>query len=131
MTAPDKYSIRDAGYKMTANAEDATVSRCAGAVKEAYLLHYVTEAQITAASATDEIGRAWQCLTFLRFAQDVEFGTRTGGEKKRFDYGDHLGEMEALKAEAARRLSALNNAHPQATPVADICRVYFRTQFYK
>lgn len=130
MNTPTKTEIRNAGYRMSANAGDEIVARAAQSVKSAYLLHHVTEAQITAASATDEIGAAWLALTFLAYCQDVEFGTRTGGEKKRFDYGDHVKEERALKADCALKLKALQAVHPATSKVSDICEVYFRTQLF-
>lgn len=130
MNTPSKSEIRNAGYRMSANADDAIVGKCAQAVKAAYLSAFVTDAEITAASATDAIGAAWVALTFLAYCQDVEFGTRTGGEKKKFDYGDHVTEKRALKADCALKLKALQTAHPATSKISDICEVYFRTQLF-
>lgn len=130
MTAPTKTDLRSLGYRMTANADDNVVARCAAEVKAAYLLHHVTEAQITAAASSSEIGEAWAALTFLRFAQDVDFATRTGGEKKRFDYGTPAYTMEAAKDSAALALKALQQVHPSDGKVRDICSVWFRSQLF-
>lgn len=130
MTAPTKSDLRTIGYRMTANADDNVVARCANEVKEAYLLHYVTEAEITAAASSSEIGEAWAALTFLRFVQDVDFGTRTGGEKKRFEYGDPAYTMEAVKDSAALKLRKLEAVHPCDGKVMDICAVWFKTQLF-
>lgn len=115
---------------MSVNADDSIVERCAYAVKAAYLLHYVIEDEIERANPSDVIGAAWVALTFLKYCQDVEFGTRTGGEKKRFDYGSHVTEEESLKAECALRLKALQASHPRKSKIDDVCRVFFKTQLF-
>lgn len=132
MTTPTISVIRSAGYRLSANATDEVVSRCATQVKTCYLLHYVEESDITAATATDAIGAAWIVLTYLRYLQDVEFGTRTGGERKRFEYGEHLTWMRAIKAEAATALQALKDAATidEVTDADDVCEVWFRTQLF-
>lgn len=130
MTAPTKSDLRGLGYRMTANADDLVVARCASEVKEAYLLHHVTEAQITAAASSSEIGEAWAALTFLRFVQDVDFGTRTGGEKKRFEYGEPAYNVEAVKDSAALKLRKLAALYPSDGKVMDICAVWFKTQLF-
>lgn len=130
MTAPTKSDLRGLGYRMTANADDLVLARCASEVKEAYLLHYVTEAQIAQASSSSEIGEAWAAVTFLRFLQDVDFGTRTGGEIKRFEYGDPANTMEAAKDSAALKLRKLAALYPSDGNVKDICAVWFKTQLF-
>lgn len=130
MTAPTKTDLRQLGYRMSANADDAVVERCASFFLEAYILKYVTQAEVTAASLTDEIGGAWAALTFLRFLQDTEFGTRTGGEKKRFEYGNPAEVLGAVKRDCAIKLRQLNDTHPATGKVEDICEVYFKTQLF-
>lgn len=130
MEYPAKSTIKDAGFRMSVNADNSIVERCAYAVKHAYLLHHVTEEDIETAYPTDVIGEAWVALTFLKYCQDVEFGTRTGGEKKRFDYGNHVTEEESLKAECALRLKALQASNPRKSNIDDICRVFFKTQLF-
>lgn len=128
MNAPTKSDLATAGYRVSANIADAVVSRCALDVKTAYLLAHVTEAEITASNGTDSIGDAWRTLTVLRLLQDSEFATRTGGEKKRFDYGEHLQTMRTAKTRAEMALHSLNADHPATGKVRDICEVWFRTQ---
>lgn len=118
------------GYRMSANADERIVTRCASTVKEAYLLHYVTNDDIAEAAADSVISKTWNALTFLCYCQDVEFGTRTGGEKKRFDYGDHVKEEERLKSDCALLLKALKAKYPEKSKIDDVCRVFFRTQFF-
>lgn len=130
MTTPTKSEIRAAGYRLSANAEDAVVSKCAALVRDAYMLHHVTAAELAAAAVGDVIGKAWVALTYLCYCQDVEFGTRTGGEKKRFDYGDHVTEERQLKAVCALKLSELKAVHPATSKISDICEVYFKTQLF-
>lgn len=130
MTAPTKADIKSLGYRISANADDTVVGRCASDVLSAYLLHYVSQAEITAASLTDEIGLAWAALTFLRFLQNDEFATRTGGELKRFEYGDKAEYLDFAKSEAGLKLEDLNSVHPCDGNVRDICRVWFRTQLF-
>lgn len=130
MTAPTKSDLRSLGYRMSANADDLVVGRCASAVLEAYILKHVTQAEVSAASLTDEIGGAWAALTFLRFLQDTDFGTRTGGEKKRFEYGDPAEVTGPVKAECALRLKKLGVLHPATAKVDDICKVYFKNQLF-
>lgn len=116
---------------MSANAGDAIVSRCAAAVKRDYLCHYVTDADIEDADADSAIGRAWCSLTFVAYLRQVEFGTRTGGEKKSFSYGEHLTWMQAAKADAATALKELNETFPQQSEVVDSQEVYFKTQILR
>lgn len=130
MNTPTKSDLTAAGYRVSANIADAVVSRCAADVKAAYLLHHVTEAEITAATASDSIGVAWYALTVLRLMQDSEFATRTGGERKRLDYGEHLEAERTAKTRAAQALIALASAHPATSPVRDICEVWFKTQLF-
>lgn len=130
MNAPTKSDLISAGYRMTANATAEVVSRCADEVLNAYILHYVTAAEVTAASTSTAIGKAWMALTFLRYIQDVEFGTRTGGEKKRFEYGEHLSWTAAIKNSCAKYLEALEDSRSVDEEVEDVCRVYFKTQLF-
>lgn len=131
MNAPTAQDIITSGYKMTANAPAPVVARCAEEVKTAYLLKCVTETDIANAVANSAIGKAWTVLTFLRYMQDTEFATRTGGERKRFEYGDHLAWEASIKNSAARRLSELKlSAGLYHVRFDDVCGVYFRTQFF-
>lgn len=130
MTAPTKADLIASGYKMTANASDTVVARCANIVLREYILHYVTQADVTAALPASEIGDAWRVLTFLRYMQDEEFATRTGGERKKFEYGDRLTWMAAIKNEAARRLASLYAVHTVDEEVCDVCGIYFKTQLF-
>ena len=130
MNTPTISDMRGAGYRMSANAANEIVGRCAQAVKRDYLLHYVEEQDITDAQATDAIGRCWLSLTYVSYMQQVEFGTRTGGEKKRFEFGEHLEDMEAAKADAAANLRELEQSHPCKSKVVDTCRIYFKSQIF-
>lgn len=130
MTAPTISDIQNAGYKMTSNAPATQVARCATEVLEAYVLKKATAAEVTAASSTDGIGRAWVALTFLRYMQDVEFATRTGGEKKNFEYGQHLEWSHAIKSSVAQRLRDLESVGSLSDKYDDICEVFFRTQLF-
>ena len=130
MTAPTISDIQTAGYKMTVNAPATQVARCAAEVLDAYILKRATAAEVTAASATDGIGRAWVALTFLRYMQDVEFATRTGGERKRLDYGEHLEWSHAIKISCAQRLKDLERVGSMSEKYDDICEVFFRTQLF-
>ena len=131
MQAPSVNDLRSAGYRMSANAAAEIVARCAETAKRDYLLHYVTEADITAAAATSAIGRVWCAVTFVAYLQQTEFGTRTGGERKRFDYGEHLEWMRAAKADAAVSLRELSKSYPRITPVVDSLEIYFKSQILR
>lgn len=131
MNAPTVNDLRTAGYRMSANAGDAVVSRCAAAVKRDYLSHYVTDADIEDADADSVIGRAWCSLTFVAYLRQVEFGTRTGGEKKSFSYGEHLTWMQAAKADAATALKKLGEMFSQNSEVVDSQEIFFRTQILR
>ena len=131
MNAPTVNDLRAAGYRMSANAAAEIVARCAETAKRDYLLHYVTEADITDAAATSAIGRAWCAVTFVAYLQQTEFGTRTGGERKRLDYGEHLEWMRAAKADAAVSLRELSKAYPRITPVVDSLEIYFKSQILR
>lgn len=130
MNAPTKQDLIASGYKMTANAADAQVSRCADIVLREYLLHVVASQDVSDADANSAIGRAWRVLTFLRFLQDDEFATRTGGENKRYQYGDRIQQAASIKAEAAARLADLYKEHPGGGEVCDVCGIYFKTQLF-
>lgn len=131
MTIPTKADIRNAGYRISANAADEIVSRCANSVKRDYLYHYVTDTDIASATNNSVLAQAWNSLTYVCYCQQYEFGTRTGGEKKRMDYGEHLSEMRAAKADAALALKALEETFPQKSKVVDSCEVYLRTQIFR
>lgn len=131
MTGPTISDLRAKGYRMSANAGDAIVSRCAAAVKRDYLSHYVTEADIEAADMDSALGRAWCSLTFVAYLRQVEFGTRTGGEKKSFSYGEHLSWMQAAKADAATALKELKESFPPKSDVVDSLEIYFKTQILR
>lgn len=131
MTTPSKTDLISAGYRMTANATDAVVTRCATEVLNSYILAFVETSDVSNATTSDAIGQAWLALTFLRFLQDTEFGTRTGGEKKRFEYGEHLTWMNSIKNTCAQRIDALEDAATvDDGEMRDICGVYFRTQLF-
>lgn len=131
MNSPTAADIIAAGYKMTANAPAPVVARCAEEVLDAYLLKCVTAQEVSDANAASEIGKAWTVLTFLRYMQDTEFATRTGGERKRFEYGDRLTWTAAIKNSAAKRLSELKLSKGlYHVRFDDICEVYFRTQLF-
>lgn len=131
MTAPTVNDLRSAGYRMSANAAAEIVARCAETAKRDYLLHYVTEADITAAAATSAIGRVWCAVTFVAYLQQTEFGTRTGGERKSFSYGEHLTWMQAAKADAATALKELKEAFPPKSDVVDSLEIYFKSQILR
>ncbi len=131
MQAPTITDLRAAGYRMSANASAEVVARCAAAVLRDYLLHYVTEAEITAAAAASAIGLAWCAVTFAAYLQQTEFGTRTGGERKRFDYGEHLEQMRSAKADAAVSLRELSRTYPLTTPVVDSLEIFFKSQILR
>lgn len=131
MNAPSKSSLISNGYRCSANTADELVSRCAATVRDSYLLAYVTAADITAAAEASEIGDAWRSLTFVALLQHTEFATRTGGERKRFDYGEHLERMRSAKADAGYALKKLEAVRTVTAKVDDVLEVYFTTQFYK
>lgn len=130
MTAPTKSDLIAGGYRMSANAPDNIVARCADEVLHNYLLAYVTRTDVDKACPYGAIGRAWSVLTFLRYMQDEQFATRTGGERKRFDYGEQLKWLQAVKNEAATRLADLYAEHTVDGEVCDVCGIYFKTQFF-
>ena len=130
MQAPTITDLRAAGYRMSANASAEVVARCAAAVLRDYLLHYVTSDDITAATTSDAISRAWLSLAFVAYLQQEEFGTRTGGERKRLSYGDHLSQMRAAKADAATAIKELAATSPRKSEIADTCEIYYRNQIW-
>lgn len=130
MQAPTITDLRAAGYRMSANASAEVVARCAAAVLRDYLLHYVTSDDITASTASDVIGRAWLSLTFAAYLQQEEFGTRTGGERKRLSHGDNLSQARAAKADAATALKELAATFPRKSAVTDTCEIYYRNQIW-
>lgn len=115
---------------MSANASAEVVARCAAAVLRDYLLHYVTSEDIAAATTSDATGRAWLSLTFVAYLLQEEYGTRTGGERKRLSYGDNLSQARAAKADAATALKELAATFPCKSAVNDICEIYYRNQIW-
>ena len=130
MQAPTITDLRAAGYRMSANASAEVVARCAAAVLRDYLLHYVTSDDIAAATTSDATGRAWLSLTFVAYLQQEEFGTRTGGERKRMTYGDSLTQARAAKADAATALNELSVTFPRKSAITDSCEIYYRNQIW-
>lgn len=130
MQAPTITDLRAAGYRMSANASTEVVARCAAAVLRDYLLHYVTSDDIVAATTSDATGRAWLSLTFVAYLQQEEFGTRTGGERKRLSYGDSISQARAAKADAATALKELSATFPRKSEVSDTCEIYYRNQIW-
>lgn len=131
MNAPGKSNFITAGYRVSANTTDTIVTKCCNEVKAAYLLAFVTEAQITAASLTDTVGQAWLSLGFLRLLQDTEFATRTGGERKGFEYGERSEyRLQTIKAECNMWLRKLESEFGKIGDITDICSVYFKTQMF-
>lgn len=130
MITPTIHHIISQGFRISANARTQEVARCADDVLSAYILHYVTAAEVSAAADGGAIDRAWTALTYIRYMQDVEFATRTGGERKRYDYGDHLTWMEAAKNTAARRLKELEAVRTVNGKPSDVCGIFLKTQFF-
>lgn len=130
MQAPTITDLRAAGYRMSANASAEVVARCAAAVLRDYLQHYITSDDVAAATTSDATGRAWLSLTFVAYMQQEEFGTRTGGERKRLSYGDHLSQMRAAKADAATALKELAVTFPRKSAITDTCEIYYRNQIW-
>lgn len=131
MNAPTVNDLRAAGFRMSANAPAEVVARCAETARRDYLLHYVTAADITDAVVGDVLGRAWCSLTFVAYLQQDEFGTRTGGERKRMDYGEHIARMRAAKADAAAALRELAGTFPRQSRIVDTLEVYFKSQILR
>lgn len=130
MHNPTKADIIAQGYRMSTNANDATVNRCAQEMRHAYMEAYCDASDLTAAHAHDEVGQAWVALTFLRYMQDEEFATRTGGERKRMEWGEKLSRTQALKASVAERLRLLEEKFSKKREVRDLCGIYFKTQLF-
>lgn len=131
MEQPTIETIRAKGYRMSANAGAEIVARCAAAVLRDYLQHYVTAEEVEEAADDSELARAWASLTFVKVMQQTEFATRTGGERKRLEYGDHLTWTRAAKADAATALQAVAATWPRKSEVVDSCEIYFRNQIWK
>lgn len=131
MNEPSKQSLISAGYQMSANKGDAIVSRCASMVLEAYILPFVTTAEVAAATETSTIAKAWNALTFLLLLQESEFATRMGGERKEFDHGRRAEYgLQAIKEECNMWLRKLEQESGKAGKINDVCEVYFKTQIF-
>lgn len=115
---------------MSANADEALVSRCAAEVRKAYLNVWYTDEEVAAAEEDSDLMQAWCGLTFLRYLQCTAFGTRTGGERKDFDHGMHLAETKKVKTSCGLWLRVISKDRPVLQPVVDICDLYFRSQLY-
>lgn len=146
MVAPDKSLIKASGYRISANADENIIGKCAAVVRSAYLEKLVSVQEIEESEPTDPIGEAWIALTYLCYCQDVEFGTRTGGEVKNFDYGTHVSEERQLKSICAEKLKPLyplvdrsdtydpcgcnSDRRVRRDLVNDLLGIYFKTQLF-
>lgn len=130
MNAPTREDLREHGYKMSSNANADNVSACASIVRIAYLNKCVSDEIINNSESSGMIGRAWRALTYLCYCQDVDFGTRTGGENKRFEYGTKPQDYKRLKTFAAIALKELTETYPIKSDFDDVCNIYFKNQFY-
>ena len=146
MEDPDKSLIQAYGYRISANADENIIGKCAAVVRSAYLERLVSVEEIEQAATDSQIGEAWVALTYLCYCQDVEFGTRTGGEKKKFDYGEHVTEEQQLKAICAEKLKPLypltdnseafgpcgcnGDRRIKRDLVNDLLGVYFKSQLF-
>ena len=132
MTGVTKSDLIAQGYRMSVNADELIVTRSARTVKEAYLLHFVTEAQITAAQITDTIGQCWVALTFLHLVKNNEFATRTGGERKDNQYGLRVDNyIHNLKSGCNLWLRKLESEFGKLSDIVDVCEIYFSTSIFK
>lgn len=146
MLHPDKSLIKVSGYRISANADENIVRKCASVVRSAYLEKLVEPSEIEDAQPESQIGQAWIALTYLCYCKDVEFGTRTGGELKNFDYGEHIADESQLKAIVAQKLKPLYPEREDADAfdpcgcnserrtrrdlVDDFLGVYFKSQLF-
>lgn len=128
MNTPTVISITANGWKISANANSAQISRCAVEAWECYVSHFVTAAEAAAAAETSSVARLWNALTYLRYVQDVTFGTRTGGENKRMDYGNPPLEVSAIKSSIARLLCLTEENFGKKSEIEDAFGVLFLTQ---
>ena len=130
MIQPYKQDIINDGWRMSANINEALISRCCDEVKRAYLIPLFTEQEIADAATTSTIAHAWNALTFLRTLQDNAFSTRTGAEQKNFEQGTHVYRLDDVKKACARYVDELRETSTKNGNIKDICDIYFYTQFF-
>lgn len=130
MTNPNVTSITANGWKISANANSAQITRCAEEAWECYVSHFVTAAEAAAAAETSSVARLWNALTYLRYVQDVTFGTRTGGENKRMDYGNPPLEVSSIKSSIAVLMKEIEADFGKDSEIVDAFGVYFCSQFF-
>lgn len=130
MNAPDVDSIRANGWKLSSNATPAQIARCAEEAWACYVSHFITPPEAAAVADTTSVAKLWNALTFLRFVQDYTFGTRTGGENKRMDYGIPPTELTHIKESVADLLRQTEADYGKDSDFIDVFKVFFKSQFF-
>lgn len=130
MQTPSKQDIINDGWRMSANINEAFISRCSVEVKRTYLLPLFTEQEIADAATTSTIAHAWNALTFLRSLQDNAFSTRSGAEQKNLEQGTHVYRLDDVKRACACYVDELRVTSTAKGNIIDICEIYFYTQFF-
>lgn len=123
---------REAGYKVSAQIEEAEIVRAEKDVLQAYILPILPNAD----PATDEVVRsAVMAFAFLLLLQRSIFATRSGAKEKTTpqsqtaDLWNLLAQMAStchLKLDAVRQKTGAD----MKAEVQDICGIYFSTHYF-
>lgn len=138
MTAAD---IRNEGYKLSANTPQALIDRMA-LVASNYILGIFTAYGVEFAEemlGLIEDTPAYYGLVYIGCVYDEVYATRTGGERKRNDYGVSDTDLLEVKKEIVSTLNifvktlaavgAIDEVKPLNTSY-DPFGIFFKTQFF-
>lgn len=138
MTAAD---IREAGYKLSANTPQALIERMALCASN-HILGMFTEYGVDFAEEILELIEntpAYCGLVYIGCVNDEVYATRTGGERKRNDYGVSDTDLLEVKREIISTINlfikmlaemgAIDEIKPLNTSY-DPFGLFFKTQFF-
>lgn len=129
----DKTELAAAGFRASQNLNDSLILRGFEEVIRAYHLSVVNRDTIMEADkeTSPELYYSVCSLVFVWLLQKSEFATRTGGERKAFDNGEHLYQLQAAKSSAAFWFIEFQKTQNAKFEYTDICKIFFRNQILK
>lgn len=119
------------GYKVSQYIEQSEIDRAEADVRHAYVEPIVGSAYVSDDVIDDTVG----CLAHLLLLQRTIFATRAGAKLKTSYNSQETDAWSKLQQEATSCHLALLNLRNQVgvnsdAEVVDICKIYFRTNFF-
>jgi len=126
-----KQWYQEHGYEMSSLISDAAIGRAERDVTDAYITPIVGSAKVS----TEVLERAIGNLAFLLILQRTIFATRAGAKIKTGYNSQEADAWAKLQQEATSCHLALEmlKKEPGVNPnaqVIDICKIYFKTNFF-